>query len=63
MRAAGIGPGGRFGGTGGSNTPIPVLLRGGNPPRDEAASGSSSNSFSVNSYAMRKMLLRLFKPV
>jgi hypothetical protein len=45
----GIGPGGRFGGNGGSRIPIPLNLRGGPPPRAEEASGSSSNSLSGKS--------------
>jgi hypothetical protein len=45
----GMGPGGLFGGTGGSSTPIPVNFRGGPPPRAEEACELSSNSFSANS--------------
>jgi hypothetical protein len=46
---AGMGPGGRLGGTGGSRIPMPVNLRGGPPDRLEEDAGSSSNSFSANS--------------
>ena len=46
---AGMGPGGRLGGTGGSRIPMPVNLRGGPPERPEEDAGSSSNSFSANS--------------
>lgn len=55
--AAGMGPGGRLGGTGGSRIPMPVNLRGGPPERLEEDAGSSSNSFSANSYGIEKMLL------
>ena len=50
---AGIGPSGRgciLGGMGGSSTPTPVIFRGGRPPREEAACGSSSCSRSWYSY-------------
>ena len=46
----GIGLSGRFGGIGGSRTPMPLRLRGGPPPCAEEACGSSSNSFSEKSY-------------
>ena len=52
--AAGIGPGGRLGGTGGSRIPMPVDLRVGPPYRAEEDAGSSSNSFSANSYGTEK---------
>src|SRR6266571_716992 len=45
----GMGPGGLFGGTGGSSTPATVNLEGGPPPRAEDACGSGSCSYSVNS--------------
>jgi hypothetical protein len=49
-----MGPGGRFGGTGGSRTPMPVNLRGGPPERAEEDAGSSSNSFWANSWGMEE---------
>ena len=51
--AEGIGPSGRFGGRGGSSTPMPVNLRGGPLPRAEEACGSSSGSYSEKSYGMK----------
>src|SRR5882724_1905795 len=51
--AEGIGPCGRFGGLGGSSTPMPVNLRGGPPPRVEDARGSSSDSYSEKSYGTK----------
>jgi hypothetical protein len=61
--AAGIGPGGLFGGTGGSSMPMPVCFRGGPPPRANDACASGSDSYSVNSYGTLKMLLRRHKSV
>ncbi len=46
---AGMGPGGRLGGTGGSRMPMPVRLPGGPPERAEENAGFNSNSFSANS--------------
>ena len=54
---AGIGPGGRLGGTGGSRTPMPVSLWGGPPERAEEDAVSGSNSFSANSYGIEKSYL------
>jgi hypothetical protein len=51
--AAGIGPGGRFGGTGGSRIPIPACLRGGPLKRPEACD-SGSQSYSAKSCGMEK---------
>src|SRR5438552_2730398 len=59
--AAGIGPGGLFGGNGGSKTPIPVRLGGGPPPRVEEACGSSSCSFSANSQGTAENATPLLK--
>jgi hypothetical protein len=61
--AAGMGPGGLLGGTGGSRTPMPVCFRGGPLPRANDACGSGSDSYSVNSYGTLKMLLRHYKSV
>ncbi len=49
----GIGPSGRFGGCGGSRTPIPMNLRGGPPPRADDACGSNSGSYSAKSCGMK----------
>ena len=49
----GIGPSGRFGGLGGSSTPMPVNLRGGPPPRADEACGSNSGSYSAKSCGMK----------
>ena len=51
--AEGIGPTGRFGGRGGSRTPMPVNLRGGPPPRADQACGSKSGAYSANSCGMK----------
>ena len=51
--AEGIGPSGRFGGRGGSSTPMPVYLRGGPPPRADEACGSNSGSYSAKSCGMK----------
>ncbi len=51
--AEGIGPSGRFGGRGGSSTPMPVNLRGGPPPRADEACGSNSGSYSAKSCGMK----------
>ena len=49
----GIGRSGRFGGLGGSRTPMPVNLRGGPPPRADEVCGSSSGSYSAKSCGMK----------
>ncbi len=51
--AEGIGPRGRFGGLGGSITPMPVNLRGGPPPCADEACGSNSGSYSAKSCGMK----------
>lgn len=43
------------GGIGGSSTPMPVTLRGGTPPRADAACASSSRSRSKNSYGINEV--------
>lgn len=55
---AASGPGGLFGGPGGSSTPIPEDLCGGPPTRDEDACGSSSSSHSRDSYGIQKCYRR-----
>src|ERR1700687_3122536 len=49
----GIGPSGRFGGLGGSSTPMPVSLRGGPPPRADEPCGSNSGSYSAKACGMK----------
>ncbi len=51
--AEGIGPSGRFGGLGGSSTPMPVNFGGGPPPRADEACGSNSGLYSAKSCGMK----------
>ncbi len=51
--AEGSGPSCRFGGLGGSITPMPVNLRGGWPPRADETCGSNSGSYSAKSCGMK----------